>query len=312
MALIFPPTDASARTGFAGNRLDRRSEKRGDAAWVAALRARDDARVMLFTGDRAVMEVGEAGLVAWHGLDRIAAFGADPDEAPLLGFDGERPRFAAEIPLSPEDLSERGPLKAIDLRSLILQGVLPGETIAAAAQARSLLHWHGSHRFCSRCGTPSRLAQAGYRRDCPGCGAEHFPRTDPVVIMLTVDADRALLGRQARFPPGMYSALAGFVEPGETIEEAVRRETREEAGIEVGRVRYHASQPWPFPTTLMIGCHAEAETTTIVRDEVELEDCRWFDRDELTAMRQRRHPDGLSLPMPIAIARHLITAWLDA
>ena len=131
----------------------------------------------------------------------------------------------------------------------------------------------------------------GYRRDCPNCGAEHFPRTDPVVIMLAIDGERCLLGRQARFAPGMYSCLAGFVEPGETIEDAVRRETAEEAGITVGRVRYHASQPWPFPSSLMIGCHAEALSRDIVRDDAELEACRWFSRAEVRAMLAGR-PSG--------------------
>jgi NAD+ diphosphatase len=149
----------------------------------------------------------------------------------------------------------------------------------------------------------------GYRRDCPACGAEHFPRTDPVVIMLAIDGERCLLGRQARFAPAMYSCLAGFVEPGETIEDAVRRETAEEAGIAVGRVRYHASQPWPFPSSLMIGCHAEAISRDIVRDEAELEACRWFGRAEVQAMLAGLHPDGLKCPPDIAIAHHLIKAW---
>ena len=152
----------------------------------------------------------------------------------------------------------------------------------------------------------------GYRRDCPACGAEHFPRTDPVVIMLAIDGDRCLLGRQARFAPGMYSCLAGFVEPGETIEDAVRRETQEEAGITIGRVRYYSSQPWPFPSSLMIGCHAEALSTEFDRDEAELEDCRWFDRGAKSLRcSPATHPGGIKCPPTIAIAHRLIRAWAE-
>ena len=187
-----------------------------------------------------------------------------------------------------------------------LRGLLP-----ALAEAKALLLWHARHRFCSVCGQPSRLDQAGWRRSCPACGAEHFPRTDPVVIMLTADGDRCLLGRQARFAPGMWSCLAGFVEPGEAIEEAVRRETFEEAGVRCGPVRYVGSQPWPFPMSLMIGCIAEALNTDLVIDRTELEDLRWFSRDEVAAMLAGRHPDGLTAPPPIAIANFIIRGWVD-
>ncbi len=153
------------------------------------------------------------------------------------------------------------------------------------------------------------MAIAGWRRDCPVCKATHFPRTDPVVIMLAVDGEACLLGRQPRFPKGMYSALAGFLEPGETIEAAVRREIREEAGVVCGAVQYFASQPWPFPASLMIGCFAEAEGRRIEVDRVELEDARWFGRDEAVALIEGRHPDGLTAPMPMAIAHHLLKRW---
>ena len=155
------------------------------------------------------------------------------------------------------------------------------------------------------------MTHGGWRRDCAQCRAQHFPRTDPVVIMLAIDGDSCLLGRQSRFVPGMWSCLAGFVEPGESIEEAARRETREEAGILCGRVHYFASQPWPFPSSLMIGCHAEALSRDIVVDREELEDARWFHRDEVVAMLQRRHPDRLTTPPPVAIAHHIIRAWLE-
>jgi NAD+ diphosphatase len=153
--------------------------------------------------------------------------------------------------------------------------------------------------------------QAGWKRDCPNCKVEHFPRTDPVVIMLASDGERCLLGRSPRFVPTMWSCLAGFVEPGEAIEDAVRRETREEAGITCGRVSYFASQPWPFPTTLMIGCHAEALSRDIVVDREELEDARWFEKPEVESMLLRKHPQGLTTPPPVAIAHHLIRAWVE-
>jgi NAD+ diphosphatase len=155
------------------------------------------------------------------------------------------------------------------------------------------------------------VVHAGWRRDCAKCKAQHFPRTDPVVIMLATDGERCLLGRSPRFVPSMWSCLAGFVEPGEAIEDAVRRETREEAGIACGRVTYFASQPWPFPTSLMIGCHAEALNREIVVDREELEDARWFSKTEVADMLMRKHPEGLTTPPPVAIAHHLIRAWVE-
>ena len=152
----------------------------------------------------------------------------------------------------------------------------------------------------------------GVSRFCAACDAEIFPRVDPVVIMLAIDGERCLLGRQPRFAPGMYSALAGFLEPGETIEEAVRREVKEEAGIQVGRVAYHSSQAWPFPSSLMIGCHAEALSTDVERDAAELEDCRWFEREEVRLMLAGAHPQGLKAPFPMAIAHHLIKAFAES
>ncbi len=203
-------------------------------------------------------------------------------------------------------------VKAIDLRSLAIQAALDQGDLAALAQARSYLHWHTANRFCGRCGAALQSKGGGTSRICPSCDAEIFPRVDPVVIMLAIDGERCLLGRQARFAPGMYSALAGFLEPGETIEEAVRREVKEESGIRVGRVAYHSSQPWPFPHSLMIGCHAEALSTDVDRDAEELEDCRWFDREEVRLMLAGAHPDGLKAPFPMAIAHHLIKAFAES
>jgi NAD+ diphosphatase len=202
-------------------------------------------------------------------------------------------------------------IKAIDYRSVYMQGLLGPAALGELAQAASLLAWHANHRFCGKCGQPTAMRAGGYKRVCTACGTEHFPRTDPVAIMLAVSRDRCVLGRSRHFAPGMYSALAGFIEPGETIENAVRRETLEESGIKLGRVVYHASQPWPFPYSLMIGCYGEALNEDINADLTELEDCRWFERGEVLAMLDKSHPT-LFTPPPGAIAHHLIRAWAEA
>jgi NAD+ diphosphatase len=192
-----------------------------------------------------------------------------------------------------------------------VQGLVAPEHLPPIAEAKARLAWHARHRFCPNCGAPTDLAEGGWKRVCPVCKAEHFPRTDPVVIMLAVRGNQCLLGRSARFASAMWSCLAGFVEPGENIEEAVRREVQEEAGIVCGRIAYFASQPWPFPMSLMIGCHAEALNHEIKVDASELEGARWFDRDEVALMLLRRHPDGLGTPPPVAIAHHIIRAWVE-
>jgi len=310
MASLFdglPHTEASSLHGFSGNRIDRRSEKRDDEAVPTAL-ADPTARLYVFGGEQAVLRTDRADPT--FTLAEAEALGARRDAMILLGWTAEGPRLAVTLPdVGPV---EAEPFRLTDLRALAVEALLAPDHLGAMAQARSLCHWHLKHGFCSVCGAASVMRIGGYRRDCPSCNSQHFPRTDPVVIMLAIDGDRALLGRQARFPPGMYSCLAGFVEPGETIEDAVRRETEEEAGIRVGRVRYHSSQPWPFPASLMIGCHGEALTTDIVRDEVELEACRWFDRAEVKTMIAGTHPDGLKCPPPIAIASHIIRTWAEA
>jgi NAD+ diphosphatase len=174
-----------------------------------------------------------------------------------------------------------------------------------------MIDWHNRHGFCANCGAATTLTDGGYRRACGNCNAEHFPRTDPVVIMLPIKGDRCVLGRSPRFPPTMWSCLAGFCEPGESIEEAVRREVAEEVGVTCARVRYFASQPWPFPASLMIGCHAEAVSDEVVIDKSEIEDARWFDRAELKSMLLRQHPQELSTPPPIAIAHHIIRDFVE-
>jgi NAD+ diphosphatase len=199
-----------------------------------------------------------------------------------------------------------------DLRSIAIQGLVAPEHLPPLAEAKAMLHWHARHRFCSNCGVKTNLVDAGWKRACPACKVEHFPRTDPVAIMLAVRGDRGLLGRSGRFAATMWSCLAGFVEPGESIEDAVRRETLEEAGIRCGRVKYLYSQPWPFPMSLMNGCLAEALNDDIKMDANELVDCRWFSKDECAAMLMRKHPDGLTCPPPVAIAHHIIRTWVES
>jgi NAD+ diphosphatase len=183
--------------------------------------------------------------------------------------------------------------------------------VAVYGAARSLLNWHVRHRFCSCCGGPTVLAKGGWQRDCAVCGAAHFPRTDPVAIMIVEHEGRLLLGRQPRFAAGLYTALAGFVEPGETVEEAVAREVFEEAGVRVRDVTYVASQPWPFPSSLMIACHAYADDPAIRIDPAELEDAGWFTRDEVAAALAGAVGAPFVPPAPRAIARQLLNWWID-
>lgn len=311
--------------GYAIDSVDRGSYLREDPSEVARLRARDDARVLVIARDMPVLRNGEKGLDSLLPLSEIEALGGAQAEA-LLGLaPGGAPIFAALLPDGAVEMRSdasdgfldrrvlvapgREDLKLVDLRSIAVSGLVAPDQAAWLAAAKSLMYWHARHRFCSNCGAADEVAMSGWRRDCKVCKATHFPRTDPVVIMLAVDGDACLLGRQPRFPKGMYSALAGFLEPGETIESAVRREILEEAGVACGKVRYFASQPWPFPASLMIGCFAEAESRNLRVDQVELEDARWFDRDEAVALLERRHGDGLTAPTPMAIAHHLLKRW---
>ncbi|WP_249218776.1 NAD(+) diphosphatase [Falsirhodobacter algicola] len=238
---------------------------------------------------------GPEGLI-WRPADDPALQGRDMI---YLGRDARNDFFACEMEQPEEALSE--------LRALMTTLSPPEGEMAATA--RALFNWHRSHGFCAACGAPSRMAQGGWLRICDACGARHFPRTDPVVIMLVRRGDRMLLGRAAQWPAGMHSCLAGFVEPGETPEAAVRREVQEEAGIRTGAVRYILSQPWPFPSSLMMGFVAEAEEEALTIDPVELESALWADRQEVVRALAGTHPD-ISLPREGTIARHLILRWL--
>jgi NAD+ diphosphatase len=323
---FFKTADRSFGFAFPGNPLDRASDRRESAGFIAALRERPDARAVLIARDMPIFTKSEPREATFP-FATVAALGGARLEI-LLGLEPSgTPVFAAQLPDAAveqrADFSDgfldrrvlavpgRDDLEPIDLRSVAAQGLVPPAMLGILGQAKAIAHWHARHGFCPNCGAASRVAASGWRRECDACGTQHFPRTDPVVIMLAVDGEHCLLGRQARFPKGMYSALAGFLEPGETIEEAVRREIQEEAGIACGPVGYVASQPWPFPASLMIGCLAMATSRKIHIDGQELEDARWFDRAEVRAMFEKRHPEGLLAPNQMAIAHHILRFWLD-
>jgi len=306
-----PDLGPRPRLGYTASRIDRAAAHRGDEATLAKLAAHERAAVYLIGGENVLMKRGGEALDPLFSFDEARALG-EPRATVFLGLVDEAPRFGIGLdPASVEPLKARNDLKITDLRTIAVQGLVAAEHLPPIAEAKAVLGWHARHRFCPNCGAPTRVVQAGWRRDCPSCKAEHFPRTDPVVIMLVIAGERCVLGRSPRFAPTMWSCLAGFAEPGETIEEAVRREVLEEAGIVCGRVSYFASQPWPFPSSLMIGCHAQAQSDTIVVDRSELEDARWFTRAELAQMLARTHPDGLTTPPPVAIAHHMIRNFVE-
>ena len=295
--------------GFIGNPLVRHSAER-DAGLVARHAADPKALTVVIAGDVPILRRNGTlakGLLRVQDADRAAC-----REQVFLGTLADAPVLATLLDAAAAELfKDDGAFEVLDLRAIAVQGRVPPDELGILAEAKALLHWHGRHRFCANCGAPTATACSGFRRDCAACGAQHFPRTDPVAIMLVARGERCLLGRQSRFVAGMYSCLAGFVEPGETVEAAVRRETFEEAGVRIGDVQYVASQPWPFPANLMIGCRAEALSDEIVVDRSELEDARWFARDEVAAMLAGTHPNGLRGPVPMAIAHHLMRGWLD-
>ena len=304
---------SSASLGFAHNALDRLANCRDDEAFQREVAGAATARTLAVFGEGVVVKRGLGDAVdVWFGFAEAEALGR-PGQRVFLGQDERGPAFALEIGTEADGpFAARDGLEWLNLRQVAAAGGVPPGDLGALAEGKSLLGWHASHRFCGRCGAATASSTSGWKRECPGCGLHHFPRTDPVVIMLAVDGDRCLLGRQPRFPAGMYSCLAGFLEPGETIEAAVAREIGEEAGIACGAVTYLGCQPWPFPSSLMIGCLVEAASTAITVDRDELEDARWFTREEVVAMLEGRHPEGLTCPMPMAIAHHIVLAWARA
>jgi NAD+ diphosphatase len=286
---------------FTGNPLDRASFKRADLVWVTEQRQRPDALFLPFWQTKPLVK------------DQRAAFLAGPQIGAgtfcvFLGLWDSQPLFAAAMPDSETPpLAGRGEFH--DMRAAAF--FLPDADTAIAGQAKALIDWHRRHGFCPNCGTATKIEDGGYRRTCPACSAEHFPRTDPVVIMLPVLGDECLLGHNKRFPGGFYSAFAGFLEPGETMEEAVKRELKEEANLDVRAVRYQASQPWPFPSSLMLGCHADAKSKDFRIDGKEIESARWMSKSEIRDRLAGQKDDGLKLPATIAIARKLIADWAE-
>jgi NAD+ diphosphatase len=298
---------------FAGNPLDRASDRRGDAEWLAQqLASPNSLAVAMWNGQPMLEPASGGGLqIAYlpakladdlaHGWERLLFMGLWQESAVFaIDFEG---------PANPTD---GGPLEGMgkfeDLRAAALR--LPPTEAAIVATAKQMYEWRRRHQYCAVCGQPSEAKDGGWKRQCPSCESEHFPRTDPVVIMLPFHGDRCMLGRQERWPPGMFSALAGFLEPGESIEEACARELMEEAGLHTLKVRYHSTQPWPYPSSLMIGLIAEVEDDEGMPDQTELSEVRWFTRDEARDLIAGKI-EGTFAPQRLAIAHQLIKAWVE-
>lgn len=315
--------DAEAVT-FAGGTLDRETLRRRPEAQAVEL-AHPQALCLAFWQGRPLIETVEAGAVRLGWRPVVDPLFEGAGEAPVyLGRDDGAPRFARVIPDWPgagvadpsQPFQAQAPVPHPALPESLgfgdLRAVMAALTAAeagAAAEAKGVIGWHATHRFCAMCGAATEPGDAGWRRVCPACGAQHFPRTDPVVIMLIVSGEALLVGRSPGWPPGMFSLLAGFMEPGESIEAAVRREVFEETGVPVGAVGYLASQPWPFPSSLMIGCRGEADGREIVLDPAELEEAQWISRETALAALGGDDP-ALRLARRGSIARFLIERWL--
>jgi NAD+ diphosphatase len=294
---------------FAGNPLDRVSERRRDKDWIASLLADPMSRMLpLYDLKPAISDMLRPAL----GWQKIAPWREAIEAGATCIFLGIAENGCAHFAIDATGAGVPADMENIDVRTLAPQA--PVGEAAILAEARSLIDWHARHRFCAQCGTPTDVSAAGWTRRCSNCRAQHYPRSDPVTIMLVVRGERALLGRNKRRPGQRFSCLAGFMEPGETPEEAVRREVGEESGIRVGRVKYLAAQPWPFPSTLMMGFLAEGISEEITIDPEELAEARWFERAEIREMVERAatgedDPSKISLPQPLAIAHHLCRRW---
>ena len=297
---------------FAGNPLDRASYRRSDEAWIAEQLANPQSlAIALWNGKPLIETAKEGGVqIAYLAADMARVLSAGPERLLFMGLWKETPIFALDVEgdVDPAD----GPLEGLgrfeDLRAIAV--TLPGADAAMIATATSMFEWRRKHRHCANCGATTDVIEGGWKRVCPACTTQHFPRTDPVVIMLATKGERCLLGRQAAWPKGMYSALAGFLEPGESIEEACARELWEEAKLRTVRVRYHSTQPWPYPSSLMIGLIAEVENDDAVPDMIELDEVRWFTRQEARAWLRGEIADA-RVPGAMAIAHSIIKAWAD-
>jgi NAD+ diphosphatase len=296
---------------YVETKLERLSEQRGDRALMAKFAASPDARAVIAAHEMMILKKSGEKCDALFTLDEAQKLGA-AGQPLFIGLHEEKPRLGFSLPAEKAELlRQRSDLHVTDLRSVTVKVLVPSEQLEIIAINKALHHWHARHGFCANCGHGTEMSDAGWRRTCSSCKSEHFARTDPCVIMLAIDGERCLLARSHRFVPGMFSCLAGFIEPGESMEDAARRETQEESGIKIGRVRYFASQPWPFPHSLMIGCFAEATSSDLNFDKNEIEDGRWFSREEAAAMLKRSHEDGLTTPPPSAIAHHIIRAYVE-
>ena len=301
---------ASRPNVYTGSPLDRAGQRRDEAGWVEARLGDPDSLFVPVWRSRTLVESLAEGRPQAVYLSNGAAAALRMAGGPwaLLGMLGDQAVFCVDVSAvdDPVPLLPAGLGTFEDLRAM--PGLLSPNDSAVLAHARGLMHWRVRHGFCGNCGAVCEPRSAGHAMACTSCKAQHFPRTDPAVIMLVHRGDRALLGHSQRFPSStMYSTLAGFVEPGESLEEAVAREVLEESGVEVGRVSYHSSQPWPFPSSIMLGFYAEALSEAITIDTTELVDVRWFTRAEMRD--HERH--GFSLPRRDSIARRLIEDWME-
>jgi NAD+ diphosphatase len=298
--------------------LDRAGPRRADEAWLKAHLAVPTTRFLMLVDLKPVITSipdRSQSALRWLTSAEISALALPTTDALFLGIgNNDVAHFALAITdhvarATPGAVQFLRP--AVDLRSLAMQGALSSEELSLAGQARALAQWHDNARCCGRCGSLLRIKDGGWRKRCWACGLDSFPRTDPVVIMLVTDGERCILAHEHRYQANMWSTLAGFLEPGEDIEHAVRREVFEETSIRVGKVAYHSSQPWPFPHSLMLGCIGYAETTDIHIDKNEIAEARWFSREEARMMLQQCHPDGLVAPAQHAIANALISSFVE-
>jgi len=317
-------TLADIETCFSGNPLNRADHMRTDPEIFGEIMQQDNARVVLLAGESTQPDgqirvslstesrilTDAAGDIAWQPVAKTRFLPVSTTI--FLGLEDGAPRYGAMLDGSADDfadLFEAEACKFRDGRGIAFKLGGPHPSLGIIAQAKSMLLWHESHRFCAKCGEESSLVKAGYERECNACGTHHFPRTDPVVIMLVRRGDKALVGRGHGWPEGHYSALAGFLEPGESIEEAVAREIFEEVGLKATKVTYKASQPWPWPSTLMVGAEAWVEEGDLKIDPVEIDDAIWITKNDVHASERGEHKYRL-VPPPFAIASNLIKAWL--
>jgi NAD+ diphosphatase len=305
------PLSAFANT-FSGNPLNRASDRRTDAAWIAEQLAAPTSLAVAMWNGRPLVETAKDGgaQIAYLAAGMARELSGGAERLLFLGLWNDIAVFAVDLEGSADPAD--GPLEGLgrfeDLRAIAL--TLPPPDAAILATAKSMFEWRRKHRFCAACGQISNAVDGGWKRVCPACAAQHFPRTDPVVIMLAVKGERCLLGRQAAWPKLMFSALAGFLEPGESIEEACARELFEEAALRVTAVRYHSTQPWPYPSSLMIGLIAQVDNDDAVADQVEIDEVRWFTREEARALISGKLADARA-PGALAIAHQLIKAWSE-